>query len=124
MKAFLQKMGRRQMDEMERGIQLRSVRIAYYAMLAALFLWSIIGNSHAIVEQTGEVVMLPNLIMLLAVFTQSISVLVLRRRATADDEEYSGTEYPIWKILLIICVLTAVFTSIASALIFYFVGMR
>lgn len=114
-KRLAELLGVRKVDEMERAIQDKAVRIAYMALLVGL-----IADMYYRVFAKGEIAPVTGILAMASVLVQSVAVLVLRRRSTAGDEEY--TETPVWKTLALVFVVAGVLTAVGCALIFSGIG--
>ena len=102
--------GARRADEMERMIQYKAVSAAYLVVIFALIGCSLYDSfiRHAPGAQPYI------LIALMGVLTQSIAVLILRHRSTAEDDEYKP--YPLWKTFLIVLVFSLIVAGLGAGL--------
>lgn len=77
----------KQMDEMERMIQLRAEELGYRTAMLALAVWTLVRSYQTLAYGT-EHSPLPGLILCLGVCVQSLSQLAIRQKMIAGDEEY------------------------------------
>lgn len=90
----------KQMDEMERSIQLRSEERGYRAAVLALCAWALFHGA--------EYHPLPSLILCFAVSVQSFSQIALKQKMVSGDEAYRGPNQPLRAILLSVAAFAAV----------------
>ena len=82
-------------DEMERYILSQAQRNAYFFLTAALLLWSLHESWQVYVRHT-RLNLLPCLLLVGAVLVQSLSQLVLTRRAVREDGDGGAARALAW----------------------------
>ena len=110
-KVLGEKLGFHKADEMERAIQYKATSYAYCVLMLTIVAE---GNYRVLIK--GEKMPLTILLAMAAIGVQCISILVLRHRNTAGDEEYRA--YPFWKTMLWIAVFAAAVAAIGAARMF------
>ena len=108
--ALAEKLGVRQVDEMERMIQYKAATLAY-----AVVVWLLVLYGLYVVLIRKKAMPLTNLAVLAGLFTQCIATLVLRHRSTVGDEGYHP--YPLWYILLILVGISAVIAVLGAGIV-------
>ena len=108
--SLAEKLGVRQVDEMERMIQYKAASLAY-----AVVVWLLVLYGLYVVLIRKKAMPLTNLAVLAGLFTQCIATLVLRHRSTVGDEEYHP--YPLWKTLLIVVGISAVIAVLGAGIV-------
>lgn len=103
---------RRKPDEMERAILARAQRNAYLFLAGALLLWSLWESRRAYLG--GELNLTPCLLLVGAVLVQTVSQLVLARRAVQDDEDSYETG-PLARLVVFVCLLVSVLAMAVAA---------
>ena len=109
MKQFLKKFRLRRPDEMERHILFRAQRNAYLFLVAALAVWS-----WQVYARHTRLNLLPCLLLAAAALIQSVSKLVLERRAVQDDEDSYETG-PLARIVVLACAAAGLIAAIGAA---------
>ena len=94
--SMAERFGVRQRDEMEKEIEQKSLKAAYYAMLCVLGAYLLYV---AWVRQEG-IANIAFAAILAAALVKAAVTLLLRWRSTRGDEEYRP--YPLWKTLLLL----------------------
>ena len=97
----------KQMDEMERSIQLRSEERGYRAAVLALCAWTLF-HSWQTLFHGAEYHPLPSLILCFAVSVQSFSQIALKQKTVSGDEEHLGPNQLLRAILLSVAAFAAV----------------
>lgn len=87
MKQLFEKMGFQKMDEMEKEIALKSQRNALTYVIVVLFIWSTYELYCSITQQV-DFNKLPCILLITTAWVQTISQLLLKRRAVMGDSEY------------------------------------
>ena len=77
----------KQLDEMDRNIQLRSMERGYKVAMISLCAWTLFNSYQTLANET-KYEPLPCLILCLAVCVQSFSQIALKQKMVAGDEEY------------------------------------
>ena len=94
--SMAERFGVRQRDEMEKEIEQKSLKAAYYTMLCILGAYLLYV---AWVRQEG-IANIAFAAILAAALVKAAVTLLLRWRSTSGDEEYRP--YPLWKTLLLL----------------------
>ena len=103
-------------DEMERHIVFKAQRNSYIFLTIALLIWSFY-ESYKVYAYHTKLNIIPCMLLMAAVVIQSLSQLIMTRNAIKDDEDSFETA-PLLKIIILICIVASVITTIASAMIF------
>lgn len=120
MRKFFGKLKIRKPDEMEKQITNKAQRNAYFFLIAALAAWSFYESCMVYINRT-RLNILPCGLLVGAALVQCFSRLVMTRNAVKDDEENLDTS-PLFKIILLVCVVVSIVLSAAAA--FVFMGVR
>lgn len=116
MKRFLKNFKFRKTDEMEQYIIFKSQRNAYFFLIASLFLWSIYESCQVFLYH-ARLNLLPGFLLAAAAVIQAFSQLFLTRNAVKDDEDSDETG-PLFKIIILICVISgAAVTGVAAVVL-------
>ena len=115
MKKFLQRLGVRKMDEMERHILFRAQRSAYFFLIAALLIQSFYESAQVYLCHT-RLNPVPCMLLAGAVLVQAVSQLVLARRAVQGDEDSWETE-PLARLAVLVFVLEALAAAVGAAVV-------
>lgn len=115
MRQFLQKLGFRRLDEMERSILFRAQRNAYLFLAAALFIWSLYESCQVYLHHS-RLNLLPCLLLTAASIIQALSQQIMTRRAVKDDEDSCETG-PLVKIIALLCAAASIAVTAAAAIL-------
>lgn len=116
MKQFLQKLGFRHPDEMEKTILFQAQRNAYLFLVASLLIWSLY-ESYQVYHTPRQLNLIPSLLLVTAALIQMFSQFLLTRNAIKDDTDSFETE-PFIKLVILLCVTISLITTIAAIVIF------
>ena len=105
----------RGLDEMERAILSRAQRNAYMTLVIALTVWSLYESAR-VYSGHGRLNIIPGFLLGLALAVQTFSQLILTRNAVKDDEDSQETG-PLFRIILLTCVLIGLIATVVSAVI-------
>lgn len=103
-------------DEMERHIVFRAQRYSYTFLIVALLIWSCY-ESYKVYMYHTKLNLIPCMLLVAAAVIQSLSQLIMTRNAVKDDEDSYET-VPLFKIIILICVIVSVIATIGAAIIF------
>lgn len=120
MKNWLNRLGFRRMDEMERQIAFRAQRNAYVFLLAALLVWTLYESGLVFARGT-TLNPVPCMLLTAACAIQTISQLAMARSAVQDDEDSRETA-PLLRLILAVCVVAGVVLTLGAAMVM--LGMR
>ena len=113
MKNWLNRLGFRRMDEMERQIAFRAQRNAYVFLLGALLVWTLY-ESGLVFARGSTLNPLPCMLLSAACAIQTISQLAMARSAVQDDEDSHETA-PLLRLILAVCVVAGVVITLGAA---------
>lgn len=115
MRRILKGLKLRRPDEMERHILFKAQRNAYLFLVAALAVWSFHESLRVYIHHS-RLNLLPCLLLTAAVLIQSLTQLILTRRAVKDDED-SWETGPLVKLVLLLCAIAAAAVTAAAAVV-------
>lgn len=114
-KTLFKKLGFHKMDEMQRYITFKAQRNAYIFLTIALLVWSLYESIKVYIYHT-KLNPLPCLLLVTASLIQIFSQLMMERSAVKDDEDSYETE-PLFKIIILICVVTGIIATVGASFI-------
>ena len=103
-------------DEMEQHIIFRAQRDSYIFLIIALLVWSFFESYKVYVYHTN-LNLIPCMLLVTAAIVQSFSQLIMTRNVVKDDEDSYETA-PLFKIIILICVVASVMATVTAAIIF------
>ena len=116
MKRFLKRLGFHSPDEMEKAILFKAQRNAYIFLVISLVSWSLYESYKVYVYHTN-LNLIPCMLLVTAAIVQSFSQLIMTRNVVKDDEDSYETA-PLFKIIILICVVASVMATVTAAIIF------
>ena len=116
MRKILKCLGFHKPDEMERHIVFRAQRNSYIFLIMALLIWSFY-ESYKVYAHHTKLNLLPGMLLMAAIVIQSFSQLIMTRNAIKDDEDSFETA-PLLKMIILICIIAGVITTVAAAMVF------
>ena len=115
MKKAFKKLIPRKMDEMERYIVFRSQRNSYFFLVIALVLWSFYESWKVYAYHT-RLNILPCMLLAVSALIQIFSQLIMTRNAVKDDEDSYKTG-PLFRIIVLACVIAGVIATVGAAVV-------
>ena len=103
-------------DEMERHIIFKAQRNSYFFLILALLIWSFY-ESYKVYAYHTTLNLLPCMLLIMSLVIQSLSQLIMTRNAVKDDEDSYETA-PLLQIIILICVVVSLISTIGAAIIF------
>jgi hypothetical protein len=100
------------MDEMQKNIKIRSEANAFKFVVGVLIIWILYEVYYAYTNNVTAYFM-PSLFLIGTMLVHNISMVILKRRMVADDEEYKEPNKIIWNVVLIV-VLTILILVLGS----------
>ena len=116
MKKWLEKLGFRKMDEMERLIALKAQRNTLFYMVLFLFGWSVVNSLRTLREQV-PLDRTPGFLLSTAVLVLIGSQLYYQRRALSGSEEEKVLMGGFWRVFLPAFFLLVLILSIGTWLV-------
>lgn len=116
MKRFFSRLNFHKPDEMERHIIFKAQRNSYIFLIIALLIWSFY-ESYKVYVYHMSLNLLPCMLLATAGVIQSLSQLIMTRNAVNDDEDSYETA-PLFKMIILICVVVSIIVTIGTAIMF------
>ncbi|MFI3168129.1 MAG: hypothetical protein R3Y32_08460 [Bacillota bacterium] len=108
-------------DEMERALDTKSKMIAYHFVYIALCLWGLWESASYFLDGK-EMNIIPILLVAVTLSVQGVSKMIMKYKATKDDEEREGN-HPIMKTIFKIIVFVFAVMIVSSFLTMFLVRM-
>ena len=103
------------LDEMEQAILFRAQRNSYLFLVFALLFWSLYESWKVFTYHTSLNI-IPCFLLGMAALIQTLSQLILQRRAVQGDEDSFETG-PLLRLILWTCAIAGIAATIAAAII-------
>lgn len=98
---------KRQLDEMERQIKLKSQSFGFKIAIMFLAFWTISEGMRSIIRTQPRNIV-PCLILMIACISQYVSEQSLRHRMVDGDEEYKEPNKAFWTVIMIFVAMAVV----------------